>query len=306
MNSELVRSVGFVCLKDDAKAAFVMWALSYPTGDLPPIDVLCGVIGKSKAKAFTLFNTLRLAGFADHTPNGKLMLAGGWVREHKTSAIRVAKHRAKFPANCNVTKAGDVTSHVTPNVTLQRGRGGGVSNVSCNATETLQKEISPTPPLRKTTPNPEEGFGVSARERAPHTENNPLRRVLWREIGSVPDAWLRSAAQDRHRRGLEPVDMALVAADFTDTYGPQLVNPKTRSEWQGQFNKFTRRDFGRKPNGTPSGKSRQIDELARIIEREQRSVSGGEILQDGDGFPDRPDDLRLPGEAWREHGSARQ
>lgn len=301
VNSELARSPDFVCLKDEVKSAYLLWALQHPDGALPGNERLALAIGKSKAAVFKIVRALQVSGFLTLSPGGKYALADGWVRKHKTSAARVAKYRARVGGDCNVTMATDETPIVTSHVTLHTPE----CNVTSNVSEPLQKEIPLRNPLRKT-PNPEVGFGVSARERATPTKTSPIDRVLWREIGSVPEGWLRVAAQERQRIGLEPVDMALVAANFADTYGPQLVNRKTRSEWQGQFNKFTRREFAGKPNGTASGKSRQIDELARIIEREKRAASGGEILQDGDGIFDRENDLRLPREAWREHGGTRQ
>lgn len=266
INSALAHSLDFICLKDEVKASYLLWALRYPSGDLPATYTELGrVIGKPGLKAKAIVDFLRLGGLVDVSPNGKMSLTAGWVREHKTSAKRVAKFREKLSAQCNVTKASETppgTPNVTLHVTLQSDAEKRFNGVS----ETLQKEVSPTPPLRKTTPNPEVGFGVSARERATPTKTDPLQRVLWSEIGSVPDGWLRSAAQQREQYGLEPVDMALVAADFLDTYGPQLVNPKTRAEWQGQFNKFARRQFAGKPNGhAPS----QVDQCRAVIAREQ-------------------------------------
>lgn len=304
INNDLVAADNFVFLKDAAKAALLIWAIRYPSGNLPPLKQLARDLAKDGPKAFALLGNLKGAGFVMTSPNGSLALVSGWARAHKTSASRVAKFRERTAAHCNVTMDQNVTSPETPVVTLHSDQ----SNVSGNVSETppdFQKEIPLRNPLRKT-PNSKDEFGVSARDRAPHTPTDPLRRVLWQEIGQVPEGWLRLAAQERQRIGLEPVDMAMVAANFTDTYGPQLVNRKTRTEWQGQFNKFTRREFAGNSNGKSSGKSRQIDELARIIEREQRAASGGEIHEDGDRFFDRPDDLCLPGEAWREHGSARQ
>lgn len=304
INNDLVAADNFVFLKDAAKAALLIWAIRYPSGNLPPLKQLARDLAKDGAKAFSLISNLKGAGFVLTSPNGSLSIVAGWARPHKTSASRVAKYRERTAGYCNVTLGENVTSRETPIVTLHSGE----SNVSGNVSETppkSQKEIPLRNPLRKT-PNSEDEFGVSARERATPTKNSPFTRVLWQEIGEVPDDWQRKAAAERQRLGYEPVDMALVAANFADTYGPQLVNRKTRTEWQGQFNKFTRREFAGNHNGKSSGKPRQIDELQRIIEREQRAASTGEILEDGDRFFDRPDDLCLPGEAWREHGSARQ
>lgn len=308
INNDLVAADNFVFLKDAAKAALLIWAIRYPSGNLPPLKQLARDLAKDGAKAFSLISNLKGAGFVLTSPNGSLSIVAGWARPHKTSASRVAKYRERTAGYCNVTIGGTEGVSETPIVTLHNPPGNADCNVSSNVSETppkSQKEIPLRNPLRKT-PNSKDEFGVSARERAPHTPTDPLRRVLWQEIGQVPEGWLRLAAQERQRIGLEPVDMALVAANFADTYGPQLVNRKTRTEWQGQFNKFTRREFAGNSNGKASGKPRQIDELQRIIEREQRAASAGEILEDGDRFFDRPDDLCLPGEAWREHGSARQ
>ena len=304
INSEIVRSPDFVCLADATKAAWVTWAILYPAGDLGPLPLLAAAVLKTPAKTLALLHALQKTGFVERSPNGKLTLTAGWVRPHKGSASRMSKMRAGAKGHCDVTMAANVTSH-TPSHSGDCDVTMGVTSGVTVTSPKPQKEIPLRNPLRKT-PNSEDEFGVHARSRATPTEPSPFVRVLWQEIGEVPEKWLHHAAAERLRIGLEPVDMALVAANFTDTYGPQLVNRKTRTEWQGQFNKFTRREFAGKPNGTASGKSRQIDELARIIEREQRAVSGGEILQDGDGFFDRANDLCLPGEAWREHGGTRQ
>lgn len=311
INNDLVAADNFVFLKDAAKAALLIWAIRYPSGNLPPLKQLARDLAKDGPKAFTLLRNLEVSGFVATTPNGSRAIVSGWARTHKTSASRVAKFRERTAAHCNVTMGANVTSLETPIVTLHSPPGGVDCNVSCNVSETppkSQKEIPLRNPLRKT-PNSKDEFGVGARSRATPTEPSPFTRVLWQEIGEVPEKWLHTAAAERQRIGLEPVDMAMVAANFTDTYGPQLVNRKTRTEWQGQFNKFTRREFAGNSNGKSSGKPRQIDELQRIIEREQRgerAASAGEILEDGDRFFDRPDDLCLPGEAWREHGGTRQ
>lgn len=307
INSEIVRSPDFVCLPVATKAAWHTWALLYPVGDLPPLPLLAAAILTSQAKTFALLNALQTTGFVERSPNGKLTLTAGWARPHKGSASRMSKMRAAAKGNCDVTIETNVTSHWVPN--------GGDSDVTMSVTSDVtvtspksQNKIPLRNPLNKT-PNSKDEFGVGARSRATPTEPSPFARVLWQEIGEVPEKWLHTAAAERQRIGLEPVDMAMVAANFNDTYGPQLVNRKTRTEWQGQFNKFTRREFAGTRNGKSSGKPRQIDELQRIIEREQRgqrAASTGEILQDGDSFFDRPDDLRLPGETWGFDGSARQ
>jgi hypothetical protein len=308
INNDLVAADNFVFLKDAAKAALLIWAIRYPSGNLPPLKQLARDLAKDGAKAFTLLRNLEVSGFVLTTPNGSRAIVGGIARAHKTSASRVAKFRERTAGHCNVTIGATEGVSETPIVTLHSPPGNADCNVSSNVSETppkSQKEIPLRNPLRKT-PNSKDEFGVSARDRAPPPKPSPFTRVLWQEIGQVPEDWQRKAAAERQRLGYEPVDMAMVAANFADTYGPQLVNRRTSTEWQGQFNKFTRREFAGKPNGTASGKSRQIDELARIIEREQRAVSGGEILQDGDGFFDRSNDLCLPGETWREHGGTRQ
>ena len=254
LNSELVRSVEFVCLKDETKAAFFMWALSYPSGDLPPVQVLAGIIGKSRSKTDSIFEALRVAGFADKTPNGKLMLAGGWVREHKTSALRVAKHRSKLP-ECNVT----ITHDVTPNVTSQSGLG----NVSSNATATLQKEFPPTPPLRKTTPSSEDELGVGTRP----LKTGLLNRDYWSLGREIPASWLKNGAQKRDQLGLEPVDMAVLASTFSAHYASLQNQPRTHSEWGALFIKWSVKERSGNLNGSRN-RPTQFEQFAAIIRRE--------------------------------------
>lgn len=279
INNALALDPGFVCLKGDVKGAFLLWALRYQDGPLPPPDQLGVAMGATKAKAFETLVLLHRAGFVGQTPNGKFQLATGSVRPHKTSAARMAKSRSKAQEVNGHAVESNVTLPVTPIVTSHRASQSDDCNVASDAIVTSQKEIPLRNPLRKT-PNPEEGFGVSARSRAPHPqETNDLQRVLWSEIGSVPEDWLRIAAQQRAVHGLEPVDMALAAADFHDTYVHQPVNRKTRGEWQGQFNKFVRRQFVGKPNGTHR-RSAVSDALQSLV-----NIVSGEASLDGDFAP---------------------
>lgn len=304
INNDLISADNFVFLKDAAKAALLTWAILYPSGNLPPLKQLARDLAKDGSKAFALLGNLKGAGFVATSPNGSLSIVPGWARKHKGSASRMAKMRAGAKANCDVTIDHNVTSHTASH----RADSDVTMSVTSDVTVTSpksQKEIPLRNPLRKT-PTSKDEVGVSARERAPHTGKSLLSRDYWPEGRPVPDSWLRTAEMRRRMRSCPPIDMGLCAEKFTIHYGAQQNQARTETEWQAQFLKFALSEKAQTNGFNHGTKSRQVDELARIIARESGAALDGEILQNGDGFPDRPDDFGLPGEAWREHGSTRQ
>ena len=271
INNDLVGADSFVFLKDAAKAALLIWAIRYPSGNLPLLKQLARDLAKDGPKAFALLGNLKGAGFVSTSPNGSLALVSGWARAHKTSASRVAKFRERTAAHCNVTMSDTEAVSETSIVTLQSEQ----SNVSGNVSETppeFQKEIPLRNPLRKTT-NSKDEF-VDARERADPTKLPVGGRWNWPEGAEVPEAWRERAAKELERLGHPEIDMRAVCLDFSGHYCSD-PNPKTYTEWQQKFFKWIRNEKRkwRTTNGARN-RSEQLEQLARIIERD----SDAEVL----------------------------
>lgn len=280
VNSELARSPSFVCLKDELKAAYLLWALLHPEGDLPGPDHLGLAIGKTKAKAFAIIVALKFAGFIVQSPNGKLTLTEGWVRPHKGSAARMAKLRSKA-AGADVNSHSDVTmrGNVTPIVTLHTASQWADCNVTSDADVTSQKEVPPTPPLRKTSNNPEEESGLleGVQVRATPSKLPLFKRDYWHLGQIVPESWRRIAERERAQLGLPPVDIDVVASTFSSHQASLQNQPRTHTEWGALFIKFTVKEIARSTNG-PASRPSQLEQLAAIAEREL-SAAGGTVLE---------------------------
>lgn len=241
LNSAIADSFTFVCLKDDVKAAFFLWALRWPEGDLPSDAHLGEALGKSKDRAFAIKALLLRSGFIAQTPGGKYMLAGGWARWHKTSTARSTKHRAE-KVNGNAI--------ATPIATLQSALQWAVddasSNGDCNVASTLQKEIPLRNPLRKTSTNPANAGSVEgARERAALSGKSLISRDYWPKDAAVPPSWQALARQKRAILGMPEVDVAVVAEKFSLHHSATQNQPRTWGEWQAQFIKFALDERGK-------------------------------------------------------------
>ena len=242
VNSELARSPDFVCLKDEVKSAYLLWALQHPDGALPGNERLALAIGKSKAAVFKIVRALQVSGFLTLSPGGKYALAEGWVRKHKTSAARMAKMRGLREGECDVTKTDNVTSHVTPIVTSHSPE----CNVTSDVTVTSQKEIPLRNPLRKTSTNPANAGSVEgARERAAASGKSLISRDYWPEGAAVPPSWQALARQKRAILGMPEVDVAVVAEKFSLHHSAAQNQPRTWGEWQAQFIKFALDERGK-------------------------------------------------------------
>jgi len=275
VNSELSSEPGFVCLKDDLKAAYFLWALRYPDGNLGPAKHLGLAIGKPMPKAAAMMVELFKAGYLSRTAGGKYILAAGWVREHKTSSSRVAKLRAKPVAPLDNENG---SAFETPIVTLHTALQSRSNDVSNGVSETPQKEFPPRTPLRKTTTNPEVGFVESARDRAPHSGKSLLSRDYWPEDRVVPDRWLRTAEAQRRMASMPPVDLGLVAKKFELHFGAQRNQPRTETEWQAQFFKFALSERGGVSNVTRNRTS--VGDTLRNL----ASIAAGALAGDDDGL----------------------
>lgn len=241
LNSAIADSFTFVCLKDDVKAAFFLWALRWPEGDLPSDAHLGEALGKSKDKAFAIKALLLRSGFIAQTPGGKYMLAGGWARWHKTSTARSTKHRAeKVNSNAIATPIATLQS------VLQCAADDASSNAHCNVASTLQKEIPLRNPLRKTSTNPANAGSVEgARERAAPSGKSLISKDYWQEGAIVPPSWQALARQKRAIFGMPEVDVAVVAEKFSQHHAAARNQPRTMTEWQAQFIKFALDERGK-------------------------------------------------------------
>jgi len=262
LNSAIADSFTFVCLKDDVKAAFFLWALRWPEGDLPSDAHLGEALGKSKDKAFAIKALLLRSGFIAQTPGGKYMLAGGWARWHKTSTARSTKHRAE-KINGNATATLDATPIATLQSALQCAADDASSNGDCNVASTLQKEIPLRNPLRKTSTNPANAGSVEgARERAAPSGKSLISRDYWPKDAAVPPSWQALARQKRAILGMPEVDVAVVAEKFSLHHGATQNQPRTWGEWQVKFLNFALDERGKKHGSF--GRSTVASTVARL------------------------------------------